>query len=85
MFPPPPLVAWDPSDEFEHEILREFTFVDVNFSQLFDFGQVFEGGGSDLSVGSFNSKAVTVNFSDANSSSACRERRCRCHKRRSSN
>ncbi len=69
MFPPPPLVAWDPSDEFEHEILREFAFVDFDFSRLFDFGQVFEGGGGDLSVGSFDSEAVTVNFSNADSSS----------------
>ena len=85
MFPPPPLVASDPSDEFEHEILREFTFMDFDFSRLFDFSRIFEGGGSDLSVGSFDSGAVSVDFSDVDSSSARRERRRRRRKRRSSN
>ena len=85
MFPPPPLVASDPSDEFEREILREFAFVDFDFSRLFDFSRIFEGGGGDLSVGSFDSGAVSVDFSDVNSSSARRERRRRRRKRRSSN
>ena len=46
-----PLVAVDPSDEFEREILREFDFMDFDFARQFDFSRVFEGGGA-RSVGS---------------------------------
>ena len=51
MFPPIPLVAVDPSDEFEREILSEFDFMDFDFARQFDFSRVFEGGGA-RSVGS---------------------------------
>ena len=51
MFPPIPLVAVDPSDEFERKILCEFDFMDFDFAWQFNFSRVFEGGG-DWSVGS---------------------------------
>ena len=66
MFPPIPLVAVDPSDEFECEILCEFEFVDFDFARQFDYGRVFEGGGAWF-VGSFESDAVSVEYSDDSS------------------
>ena len=78
MFPPMPLVAVDPSDEFEREILREFDFMDFDFARQFNFSRVFEGGG-DRSVGSFDSNAVSVEYS--HDDAARGGYRCRQHRR----
>jgi hypothetical protein len=73
-----PLVAVDPSDEFEREILREFDFMDFDFARQFNFSRVFEGGG-DRSVGSFDSNAVSVEYS--HDDAARGGYRCRQHRR----
>ncbi len=71
-------LAVDPSDECEHEILREFDFMDFNFARQFNFSRVFEGGG-DRSVGLFDSDAVLVEYS--HDGSACGGHRCHQHHR----